>query len=200
VRNVILDLGGVVFEWDPDAILEGYYADPGARGPMKAALFQHPDWLRMDRGDLSEAEVLARLEQRTGLPNAELVGLFEAIRASLRPKADTLALLEHLVRREVPLYCLSNMSATTFTHLRERHAFFSMFKGIVISGQINLMKPEPEIFEHVLREYALVRDQTIFVDDHPANIEAARTLGLHAVLFSDARQCESDLNPLLVAA
>jgi hypothetical protein len=88
VRNIIFDLGGVVLEWNPDAILETYYVDPGARASMKAALFQHPDWLLMDRGVLTEAEALARLGARTGIPSMELVGLFEAVRTSLQPKED----------------------------------------------------------------------------------------------------------------
>src|SRR5271169_5625104 len=112
VRNVIFDIGGVVLEWNPDEILKSYYADTDARAAMKSALFQHPEWILLDRGMLSESEALLRLEQRTGRPEQELAGLFEAIRGSLRPKLDTIALLEGLARRGVPLYCLSNMSAS----------------------------------------------------------------------------------------
>jgi putative hydrolase of the HAD superfamily len=200
VRNIIFDLGGVVLEWNPDAILEGYYADPDARAAMKRALFQHPDWLQMDRGTLTEADMLPRLEKRTGRPVSELVGLFEAIRISLKPKADTVALVESLAQRHVPLYCLSNMPATTFAYLRQRHSFWAVFRGIVISGEINMMKPEPEIFQYLLRRYELSPSETVFVDDHRPNIEAAQALGLHTVWFRDARQCEVELEHLLGAA
>jgi FMN phosphatase YigB (HAD superfamily) len=136
VPNVIFDLGGVVLEWNPVSILEGYYADPQSRTAMHAALFQHADWLQMDRGTLTEIDALANLEQRTGRANAELAGLFAAIRHSLKPKADTVALIERLAKRQIPLYCLSNMSAGTFKYLREKHAFWTAFRGIVISGEI----------------------------------------------------------------
>jgi FMN phosphatase YigB (HAD superfamily) len=63
------------------------------------------------------------------------------------------ALIERLAQRQIPLYCLSNMSAGTFKYLREKHAFWSAFRGIVISGEIQMMKPEPEIFEYLLRRY-----------------------------------------------
>jgi putative hydrolase of the HAD superfamily len=98
---------------------------------MKAALFQHTDWLRMDRGTLTEIEALANLEQRTGRPKAELAGLFEVIRNSLKPKDDTVALIERLAQRQIPLYCLSNMSGSTFAYVREKHAFWTAFRGIV---------------------------------------------------------------------
>jgi putative hydrolase of the HAD superfamily len=199
VRNVIFDLGGVVLEWNPDAILEGYYTDPKERATLKAALFKHPDWLQMDRGTLTEFEALGRLQQRTGRPLAELSGLFDAVRSSLRPKADSVALLKSLAQRDVPLYCLSNMPASTFGYLRERHAFWNLFKGIVISGEIKMAKPEREIFEYLLRRYALAAAETVFVDDHAPNIQAAQTLGLHTVWFRGARQCELELEHLLAA-
>jgi putative hydrolase of the HAD superfamily len=197
LRNVVFDLGGVVLDWSPDAILEQHYTDPDARTAVKTALFQHPDWLQLDRGVLTEDQAVARLEERTGLPRTELVGLFEAVRASLQPKTDTLALLASLTQRQVPLYCLSNMPATTFAYLREQYTFWPMFRGIVISGEIRMMKPEPEIFEYLLRRYELSPPQTVFIDDHAPNIRAAQALGLHTVLFRDARQCEEELDRLL---
>jgi putative hydrolase of the HAD superfamily len=199
VRNIIFDLGGVVFEWSPDAILDCYYADPDLRAGMKAALFQHPDWQQMDRGTLSEPEALANLVQRTGRPEAELAGLFDAVRGSLKPKPDTLALLDRLAQRQVPLYCLSNMPESTFSHLRRQYEFWTVFQGIVISGQIQMMKPEREIFDYLLKRYELPAAETVFVDDHPPNVDAARALGLHTVLFRDARQCEAELDCLLAA-
>jgi putative hydrolase of the HAD superfamily len=197
VRNIIFDLGGVVLEWNPDKILDGYYTDPGARAAMKAALFKHPDWLQMDRGTLTESEVLERLKARTGRPLAELSGLFEAVRSSLQPKADTVALVERLAQRQVPLYCLSNMAASTFAYLRAQHGFWDAFRGIVISGEIKMMKPEREIFEYLLHRYDLSPAETVFVDDHAPNIQAAETLGMHTVWFRDARQCEVELERLL---
>ena len=197
MRNVIFDLGGVVLDWNPDAILAGFYDDLGARAAMKRDLFQHPDWGLMDRGDYSEADMIARLETRSGRPSSELMGLFGAVRRSLRPKPDTLALIERLAQQQVPLYCLSNMPASTFAYVKDRFAFWPVFRGIVISGEIRMMKPEPEIFEYLLRQYDLERADTVFIDDHQPNVQAAQALGMHTVWFRDAAQCETELDGLL---
>jgi putative hydrolase of the HAD superfamily len=197
VKNVIFDLGGVVIEWNPDRILAGYYADPEMRTIMKTALFLHPDWLQLDRGTLHEADLLVRAAGRTGRPAAELSGLLDAMRESLHTKAETVALLEKLSARNVPLYCLSNMSSDIFAYLRGRHSFWGVFRGIVISGDIQMVKPEREIFEFLLQRYGLVAAQTVFVDDNASNIEAARELGIHPVWFKNARQCELELDELL---
>jgi HAD superfamily hydrolase (TIGR01509 family) len=199
VKNVIFDLGGVVIEWNPDRILDAYYADPEARVIMKTQMFQHPDWLQLDRGTMNETELLARLGVRTGRPAAELSGLFDAVRESLHAKPDTVALLEKLHRRGVPLYCLSNISSDIFEFLRERHSFWGVFRGIVISGDLKIMKPEPEIFEFLLKRYGLTAAQSVFIDDNATNIEAARALGIHAVWFKSAKQCELELEEILAS-
>jgi putative hydrolase of the HAD superfamily len=198
VKNVIFDLGGVVVEWSPDRILESYYEDhPRMRDVMKTALFLHPDWMQLDRGTLSEADLLVRLRDRTQRPPEELEGLLAAVRASLHTKNDTVALLSRLHERSVPLYCLSNISSTMYRYLRQRHSFWGVFRGIVISGDIKLMKPEREIFEHLLKKFALDAADCVFIDDNMPNIEAARSLGMQAIWFQNAGQCEIELNEVI---
>ncbi len=196
-KHVIFDLGGVVIEWSPDRILASYYADPELRALMKTALFLHPDWLQVDRGTLNEADLLLRAGGRTERPASELAGLLDAVRESLHAKADTVALLEKLAARGVPLYCLSNMSSDTFRYLRARHSFWGVFRGIVISGDIRMMKPEREIFDLLLTRYGLAPTDTVFIDDSEPNIQAARALGIHTVWFRNASQCEQELEHLL---
>jgi putative hydrolase of the HAD superfamily len=193
VKNVIFDVGGVLLDWNPGRILEGYYADAAERAAMKEAIFLHTDWLELDRGALSESALLERIAARAGRPVPELANLFEVVRESLQPKTDTLALLASLAARQVPLYCLSNMPPGTFTYLRERFEFWGLFDGIVISGEINMVKPQPEIFEYLLNRHGLVAADTVFIDDHAPNIDAAMALGLHTVLFQNAKQCEAAL-------
>jgi len=197
VKNVIFDLGGVVIEWNPDRILDAYYADAESRAYMKKHMFQHPDWLELDRGTMHETQLLRRLGVRTGRDAAELNALFQAVRESLQAKPDTVALLEKLHARGVPLYCLSNISADIFEYLRQRHSFWGVFKGIVISGALQMIKPEPEIFHHLLQRYGLEARETVFVDDNAPNVEAARALGIHPVWFKNAGQCEAELEALL---
>lgn len=197
LKNVIFDLGGVLIEWNPDRILDSYYTEPEVRAIMKAQMFQHADWLQLDRGTMNEAELVARLGVRTGRPAAELSGLFDAVRESLHAKPDTVTLLEKLHRRGVPLYCLSNISSDIFKYLRERHSFWGVFRGIVISGDLQIMKPEPEIFELLLNRYGMTAAQTVFIDDNASNIEAARAHGIHTVWFKNAGQCELELEEIL---
>jgi len=197
MRNVIFDVGGVLLDWNPGRVLEGYYADAAERAAMKEVIFHHADWVEFDRGALSESALLERVGARAGRPVPELVSLFEAIRVSLQPKADSIALLASLGARRVPLYCLSNMPAESFAYLGKRFDFWRHFHGIVISGEVRMAKPQAEIFEYLLNRYGLKAADTVFVDDYPVNVSAAKALGFHTVLFQNAPQCEAALREIV---
>lgn len=197
VRNVIFDLGGVVFDWNPDHIVARVQPVPELRAALKAALFGHADWRLFDRGTLTEPELIARLQLRLGATRREVEAILDAVRNSLVEKPETIKLMRALQKQGTPLYCLSNMPASVYTHLRQRHNFWDAFSGIVISGEVQMMKPEPEVFVHLLATFNLRAQECVFIDDLPANIESARQVGLHAICFKDAAQCRRELDQIL---
>lgn len=197
VHNVIFDLGGVLLEWNPDDILSRFQPDANLRRRLRAALFGHADWHLFDRGGLSESELLDRMESRIGHSRPELLAIVDAVREALIEKPDTVRLIRSLHRRGIALYCLSNMPSSIYAHLRRRHAFWDVFRGIVISGEVRMVKPEPEVFAHLLERFDLRAEESVFIDDLPANIEAAKRLGLQTIWFRNAAQCEHELDQLL---
>jgi putative hydrolase of the HAD superfamily len=197
VRNVIFDLGGVVFDWNPDHIVSRVQPAPELRAALKAALFGHADWRLFDRGTLSEPELIERLQLRLSATRQEVEAILDAVRNSLVEKPETLKLIRALQGQGTPLYCLSNMPASVYTHLRQRHHFWDAFSGIVISGEVQMMKPEPEVFMHLLATFNLRAEESVFVDDLLANVESAKRVGLHAVWFKDAAQCARELDQIL---
>ncbi|HEX3912060.1 MAG TPA: HAD family phosphatase [Steroidobacteraceae bacterium] len=197
VRNVIFDLGGVVFDWNPDHVVARVQPVPELQAALKAALFGHADWRMFDRGTLTEPELTERLQLRLGATRREVDAILDAVRDSLVEKPETIELMRALREQGTPLYCLSNMPASVYTHLRQRHDFWDAFSGIVISGEVQMVKPEPEVFLHLLAAFNLRAQESVFIDDLPANIESARQVGLHAICFKDAAQCRRELDRIL---
>jgi epoxide hydrolase-like predicted phosphatase len=197
VRNVIFDLGGVVLDWNPDHIVSRFQPVAELRASLKAALFGHADWRMFDRGTLTEAELIERLEPRVGRTRQEVTAILDAVRESLVEKPETVKLIRELQEQGTPLYCLSNMPTTVYTHLRRRHNFWDAFSGIVISGEVKMMKPEPAVFEHLLATFSLRPEESVFIDDVLANIDAAKEMGLHTIWFKDAAQCRRELEQVL---
>jgi putative hydrolase of the HAD superfamily len=195
--NVVFDIGGVLLDWNPDAIIERHYDEPQLRAAIKQQVFKHPDWHQLDAGTLSEAAAIERFRQRTDRPLAEMQALMQTARESLLPITETWALVGELAARKVPLYCLSNMPVTTYDYLRTRYDFWPVFQGIVISGHLKMAKPDPAIFEHLLQTHRLNATDTIFIDDHPPNIDTALELGLKALLFRGAAGCRRELEAIL---
>jgi putative hydrolase of the HAD superfamily len=89
------------------------------------------------------------------------------------------------------------MSASIFAYLEGRHEFFALFDGIVVSAAVKLVKPEPGIYEHLRERFALDFAESVFIDDLPRNVEAARRLGLPAIRFETTEQVRTELLPLL---
>lgn len=197
VRNVIFDFGGVLVNWQPEAIIEGFYSEPKLRDAIRAHAFQHDDWLQMDRGTLDEPTVIRRFAARMQRPEAEMAALFDHVRASLTPIEPTIELLAELRERGYRLYGLSNMSESIFAHLKAQHPFFDRFHGIVVSAAVKHVKPEPAIYEHLRSQFALDFAESVFIDDLPRNVDAARRLGLPAIRFESPAQVRRELEPML---
>ena len=194
VRNVIFDFGGVLVRWQPEAVIAGFYADEPSRALVRDAVIRHPDWIDIDRGTLSESAAIERFAARMGRPAAEMRALMQHIKDSLTPLPDSIALLNELAQRGVPLYGLSNMSVPFFALLKSRHEHWDRFRGIVISGEVGLVKPDPEIFHHLTQRHGLLAAETVFIDDHLPNIESARRLGFRTIHFTNAEECRRELD------
>ncbi len=199
VRNVIFDFGGMLVNWQPQQIIDSFYAEPELREALRAHAFQHDDWLDMDRGTLDEVSVVRRCAARMRRPQTELEALFDHVRAALTPIEPTVALLRDLSARGLNLYGLSNMSAAIFAYLNGRHDFFALFDGIVVSAAVKLLKPEPEIYMHLRDRFRLEFAESVFIDDLERNVESARRIGLPAIRFESTEQVRRELLPLLGA-
>ena len=192
----MFDLGGVVVRWDPDAIIASVFRDQDVHSKIKAGVFSHPDWLELDRGTLEREDAIARAAQRTGVPVEEIGRLLHAVPPSLVVFPETVDLLYRLKRKGYPLYCLSNMHFASIEHLEREHTFWDVFDGRVISCRLQLCKPETEIYEHLLKTYALQASATLFIDDVQQNLDAAEKLGIRSLRFENAAQCERELRAL----
>jgi 2-haloacid dehalogenase len=89
------------------------------------------------------------------------------------------------------------MPLSTFEILSKRHAFFSHFKHLVISGAILLLKPEPAIYKHLVEVTGIVPAESVFIDDLQRNVIAARECGLHAIQFTSPEACRAELRAYL---
>ncbi|MBM4016154.1 MAG: HAD family phosphatase [Planctomycetes bacterium] len=182
-RNVVFDVGNVLLSWDTRALLREHLPAGLDQDHFRREIFEHSDWVDLDRGTLDEEQALLNFRRRTGAPLDLVQRLVHASKAQLTPMPESLAFLEELHRAGVSLYVLSNMSHATWDYLRPRHDWWNRFHGIVISAQLQLVKPDPAIYRHLLQKWSLDPAETVFFDDRAENIRGARDSGLQAHLF-----------------
>src|SRR5690606_28855842 len=106
---------------------------------------------------------------------------------------DSVALMEQLIDAGHDVTLLTNWAADTFTVARARFPFLDKPRGITVSGEVGLIKPERAIFDHHARAFDLEPAATIFIDDSQKNVDGAKAAGWRAVLFTEAEPLEADL-------
>ncbi len=185
---VVFDLGGVLIDWDPRYLYRKLIPDDPARIEWFLATVCTGEWNEEQDAGRPFAEGVALLCRRHPEHEALIRAYDERWPEMLNGAfPQTVAILEGLHRRgRRPLYALTNWSAEKFPVARERFAFLDWFDGIVVSGELGLRKPDPRIFRHLLERFALRPAATVFIDDSARNVEAARALGLDAILFTTA--------------
>jgi 2-haloacid dehalogenase len=195
ITAVVFDLGGVLIDWDPRYLYRKLMTDGEVEGFLEEIGFR--DWNHaQDAGapwdDAVEA-LAARHPHRRDLIAAYPSRFAETLGGAIE---ESVTLLDELYESGMRLIALTNWSSGTFPHARATFDFLDRFEGIVVSGIEGVAKPDPVLFGILLDRYGLAPHETVFIDDAPANVEAAERLGLVALRFTDAAQLRADLSRL----
>ena len=111
------------------------------------------------------------------------------------------ALVDDLDAAGVPLYAITNFSGEFWAPFRAREAqMFDRFRGIIVSGDEKLLKPEPEIYHLALDRFGLDAADAVFVDDRADNVAGAEAVGMKGLLFTDAGTLRADLRHIGILA
>lgn len=193
IRHVVFDLGNVLVRWDPERPYVKLIPDEAARARFLGEVC-NPDWLKgLDAGGEWRAAEEALIARHPD--HAEMIRAFRRHWHDMVPYAlgETVVILEELVDAGVDVTALSNIPSDTYLECFPRFAFLHRFRGITASGEVGLVKPDLAIYEHHAKAFGLMPAATLFFDDMPYNVEAARQAGWNAEQFVDAARMRADL-------
>jgi 2-haloacid dehalogenase len=192
--SVVFDLGAVLVDWNPRHLYRRLLPDESAVEAFLGGVCTQA-WNEEQDAGRPFAEGIALLcaqhPQHAELIHAYYLRWHEMLGGAIEP---SVAILETLHRRGVPLYALTNWSAETFPHARARYEFLKLFHGILVSGEERLKKPDPRIFQLLCVRYGLRAERSIFIDDSEKNVRAAREFGMLGVHFRSAPELERELS------
>ena len=192
--TVVFDLGGVLIDWDPRHLYRKLFAgDEAAMEHFLATVCTH-EWNRCQDAGRSFAEG-ARLLKAEHPDKTELIDAygnrFDEMLAG--PIPGSVEILAELRDRGIPLYGLTNWSAETYPAALQRFAFLRWFRGILVSGEVQVIKPEPRIFELLIERFAIEPQRAVYIDDVEANVAAARPFGIHGIHFTTPANLRQEL-------
>lgn len=196
VRHIVFDVGKVLIHYDPNLAFLELIPDAEERRRFLETVCSH-DWnLEQDRGRRwREAEAVliqAHPEQEA------LIRAFRRNWPMMVPHAydDSVAILRALIGQGRDVTMLTNFASDTFREAQARYPFLKEARGVTVSGDVGVVKPDRAIYDLHVREFGLEPAATLFIDDSPANVEGARAAGWQAVRFTDADTLRADLNAL----
>ncbi len=182
---VVFDVGRVLFDWNLRFLYERLI--PG--GEALDAFLRDvvtPQWhFQHDAGRPfaeTSTELIAEYPHHAEAIRALAPRFNETIGAAMPGMTQLVADLD---AAGVPLYAITNFSGEFWPALRAREeAFFARFRDIVVSGEEKMMKPDPAIYRLALKRFGLSANETVFVDDVPANVAGAASVGMRAIHFT----------------
>ena len=183
VKNVVFDIGGVLADFRVMEFLgaKGFGKDM-IRRILKASVMT-PYWGAFERGELTEDEALAAFASTDPEIEQELRRAYGNVEGLLTGRDFSVPLVKGLKKAGYGVYCLSNYSKKAYDECGESLAFMPYMDGAVLSFRVHMTKPDPAMYAHFLEVCGLDADACVFVDDTPENVEAARALGFHGIVF-----------------
>lgn len=196
--NIVFDFGNVLVEWNPARLIRQHYVAPDGKAQFADALadtlINHQDWLDFDLGLIESAELATRSARRLGLDADGLRSFVDRIPHVLPLFEPTIALMNELAdgaHGAHRVVYLSNMPASFATVLEARCPWISRFENGIFSGRVKLAKPDAAIYAAAEAVLGLDPADTLFLDDSPRNVHAARARGWRSEIISHPHSDQS---------
>ena len=188
IRNLVFDMGNVLVYYDSRRASRAFAADEAEMELVNTAVFISPEWIMLDMGVISDEEALRRIQARLPQGHAR-----EAARLCMEhwheycmwPVPGMEELVTDLKNQGYRLYLCSNASLRMLDCYQDTIPGIRLFDGVLFSAEVKCVKPQKEMYDHLFRRFGLKPEECFFVDDLPANIQAARECGMDGYCFGD---------------
>lgn len=197
IKNIIFDIGEILlgYRWTYVLEMSGLSEEEGTR--VGRLIFSDPLWYELDAGNVMLREA-KRLYQEKYPSDAKAIAFF-LDHPEMMPlsREQVWEYLPKLKEKGYGLYVLSNYGKELFDMHVKRAPFWGDIDGAVISYEVHVCKPQPEIYRLLLKKYGLQAEESIFFDDRSENVEGAIACGLQSKCITSQAQLITELKALL---
>ncbi len=200
IKNIIFDIGNVLAAWSWREFYESFQYSPDVTERLARATVLSPLWEEFDRGAMDEEALLDKfIENDPGLEK-EIRRVRENIHDMLGRYDYAIPWLQDLKGKGYKVYYLSNFSRKAHQECAHVLDFLPLMDGGILSYQEKLIKPDPAIYQLLLRRYGLKAEECVFLDDTKKNVEEAVRQGMAGIVFYSRELAVEKLRGLGVEA
>ena len=184
IKNLVFDLGNVLIEWNSEKILTYFEPEKERQQVLRQVIFESGVWHQTDRGELSlkEAyeEVLAQLDASY---HSAVKNIFYHWYEVVHVYSDLQERIRLWAKQGYRIYILST-TCEIFYHIEKAGLLpiYPLLSGYILSSEVGIVKPEPEIYQKLLKKYGIEPTESVFIDDIQANLDTAAELGFETIL------------------
>ena len=197
IDTVVFDIGGVLVELGRFRFLEkkGFTGEKANR--VMYATMRSKDWVQMDLNNIPVEEILERFIRNDPEMEEEIRHMFGDLNGIVEPRESSLPWLRRIKESGRRILYLSNYSHKIMRECADALYFLPEMEGGLFSCDVHMVKPDPDFFRLLIEKYQLDPARCVFIDDIEANLEGARAVGMHTILFENPAQAEAELDRML---
>ena len=199
IDTVIFDIGNVLVTFDWDGFIHRTL-DAEAIADVEEAIWGHGLWEELDRGVMSDEEILAGFIGHAPAREREIRKVWDEIGGCTTRREHAIPWLRSVKAKAQRVLYLSNYSRRMRAAAPEALDFLPLMDGGIFSCDVHLLKPDRAIYARLCEDYSLDPAQCAFIDDLEANVEGARAFGLHAIRYVSYEQARAELDDLSTGA
>ena len=197
IKNIVFDLGGVLVDFNPKRYLD-HIGLSSEEADFYSKIIWGKEWMDYNANKYSFKELKQLLINNNPEYREKLNEILTNIdyHYILSEKTDPAEYLKELKQKGYNIYVLSDLSKESLIYNKE-FDFFEFVDGGVYSFEVGSNKPNENNYKTLLNTYNLLPNETIFIDDNINNINAANTLGIKGIQFTDLDKVKEEISNLI---
>ncbi len=192
LKNIVFDFGGVLIDWNPLYLYRNIFDTEEEVNHFLENVCRY-DWNILQDAGRPLAEATRVLQDQHPEYRKEIAIYYGRWDEMLGGTIEENVKLIRPLKEKYGIYGLTNWSAETIPIAMDRYDFFNDLDGIVVSGAEKIIKPDPRIYQILLERYGIQAEESLFIDDNYANIEAAQQLGFQTIHLEEEINLEEIL-------
>lgn len=196
IKTIIFDIGNVLadFKWEEHFMRFGYKGEMLER--LANATVRSEEWNEVDRGVLTEEEVLKSLIRNDPEIEPDIRKCLANCKGMVIKNDYAIPWIQELKQKGYQVLYLSNFGEKAERECADALDFLPFMDGGILSYHEKVVKPMPEIYETLLNRYHLIPEECVFLDDTERNLKAASAFGIHTIHFENQKQAIEELKRL----